>query len=204
MLKNVPDLPDIAYHHPGRFKEAIEKLREEIKSEDIKEENKRIGKNVEKIIAKVLRDKNFNVIPIYKGGDLEIWPKDEGWDCGLIEIQSYLVEVKFTSGDRVHLSKTQSEMASNKKENYIVLVVENVDNLREHLKEMDENSISDDIITTVIENSKIIERTYMKLGAFPNPEEIEPDIHGYWIKKKLWEGKNDIISWIQQKFGEGV
>ncbi|MEM3573738.1 MAG: hypothetical protein QXJ62_05895 [Nitrososphaeria archaeon] len=204
MLKVEPDLPDMVNEKPGVFREVMKEFREKSKSESIKDENKRIGKNVEKIIAKVLSDKGLTVRPIYKGGDLEIWPENEGWDSGLIEIESYFLEVKFTSGMRVHLSKTQSEMAQSKKENYLVLVVENADNLREQLKEIDDNSISDEIINGVVQHSKIIEEIYTKLGVFVNPEEIEPDLHGYWVKKKLWADKNDIIRWIKQKFGDGV
>ena len=135
---------------------------------------------------------------------MEIWPEDVGWDSGLIEIEPYLLEVKFTSGNRVHLSRAQSEMARGKKENYVVLVVENIDDLRERLKEMDENSISDQLISIVEENSRVIEKIYTKLGDLPDPEEIEPDLHGYWVKKKLWEDKKDVIQWIEQKFGDGV
>lgn len=204
VLEDVPDLPDIVNHNPDAFKRAMEKLRERLESDSIKDENKRIGENVEKIIAKILNDRGFTVSSIYKGGDLEIWPEEEGWDCGLIEIKPYLLEVKFTSGVRVHLSKTQSEMAQSKKKKYLVLVVENADNLKERLKEMDENSISDDILAIVEKNSKVVEKIYTKLGAFPSPEEIEPDIHGYWIKKKLWKDKNDVVKWLEQEFGDGV
>ncbi len=204
VLEYVPNLPDIAARNPDAFKEAMEKLRESLESEATKDENKRIGENVEKIIAKILRDKGFTVKPIYRGGDLEIWPEEEGWDGGLIEIESYLLEVKFTSGGRVHLSKPQSEMARSKEGNYLILIVENVGNLRKRLKEMDENSISDDIITDVEKNSKVVEDIYTKLGAFPSPDEIEPDIHGYWVKRKLWKDKNDVIKWLKQEFGDSV
>ncbi|HIH96809.1 MAG TPA: hypothetical protein HA348_04940 [Thermoplasmata archaeon] len=204
VLTIVPDLPEIATYNPDAFKEAIEKLRERLQKEPIKDENRKIGENLEEIIEKILIDKGFTVRPIYKGGDLEIWPEDVGWDSGLIEIEPYLLEVKFTSGNRVHLSRAQSEMARSKKENYGVLVVENIDDLRERLKEMDENSISDELISIVEENSRVIEKIYTKLGDFPDPEEIEPDLHGYWVKKKLWRDKKDVIQWIEQKFGDGV
>lgn len=204
VLKEMPDLPDIAIRNPAAFKEAVVKLRERLDSEPIKEENKRIGENVEKIVAKILQDKGFTVRPIYKGGDLEIWPDGEGFDAGLIELESYILEVKFTSGSRVHLSKAQSEMAQDKEANYLILVVENVGNLRERLKEIDKDSISEDIITDVVKNSNVVEEIYTKLGAFPNPDEIEPDIHGYWVKKRLWNDKNNVIKWIEQEFGDGV
>ena len=112
--------------------------------------------------------------------------------------------MKFTSGNRIHLSRAQSETARDMEENYAILVVENIDDLRERLKEMDEDSISDELLSIVEENSRVIERIYTKLGDLPDPEEIEPDIHGYWVKKKLWGDKKDVIQWIEQKFGDGV
>lgn len=206
VLKDEPDFPDLLIRSPNAFKESMEKLRERLKSEAIKDENKRIGENVEKIIAKILHDKGFTIRPIYKGGDLEIWPEQNCSDVGLIEIEPYLLEVKFTSGKRVHLSKRQSEMAQSRESYYLVLVVENADNLREELKkeEMDETSISDEIINAVVQQSKIVEKIYKKLGVFSSTDEIEPDLHGYWVKKKLWKDKNDILEWIEQKFGHGV
>ena len=132
------------------------------------------------------------------------WPEDEGWDSGAIEIEPYLLEIKFTSGSRVHLSKAQSNTAREKRENYIVLVVENRSNLRDKLKSIDESSITEEIVPNVIENSHIIEEIYSKLGEIPNPDEIEPDIHGYWIKRKLWDDKTDILEWLRERFGDGV
>jgi hypothetical protein len=202
----VPDLSQIVKDYPNKFREAIEKLKERLEKEPLKAENKRIGENLEKIVEKIFEDKDFTVRPIYIGGDLEIWPEDiEGWDSGLIEINPYLVEVKFTSGSRVHLSKAQSEKARDKKEYYIVLVVENAGNLRENLLQMGVSSISDDIISCVVDNSHIIEGIHTKLGDFPNPEEVEPDINGYWVKRKLWiRDRNDITIWVAQEFGDGI
>lgn len=201
----VPDLSQIVKDYPSKFREAIEKLKEESKTDDIKGENRRIGKNVEKIIGKICQDGGLEVKPIYIGGDLEIWPKkEEGWDSGEIEIVRYTLEVKFTSGSRVHLSKAQSEKARDKKEYYIVLVVENAGNLRENLLQMGVSSTSDNIISCVVDNSHIIEGIHTKLGDFPNPEEVEPDINGYWVKRKLWIGRNNITNWVAQKIGDGV
>jgi len=202
----IPDLADIAIRDINAFKEAIEKLKENLEREPIKDENRKIGQNLETIIRKIISNKGFKVRPIYKGGDLEMWPEEnEGWDSGLIEIRPYLSEIKFTSSTRVHLSKAQSEMARDKKKYYIVLVVENAGSLREQLKtDIDENTIPEDLITAVIENSHIIEGIYSKLGSIPNPEEVEPDIQGYWIKRKLWGDKNDILDWIKQTFSDGV
>ncbi len=204
VLKEIPDLSEIAISNPSEFKDAFMELKEKLQKESTKDENKKIGENVEKIIKKILSDKGFTVKSIYKGGDLEIWPEDIGWDSGLIEIKPYLIEVKFTSSNSVHLSKAQSKEARKQKENYIVLVVENFSDLREQLKEMDENSIPNDLISMIETKSRIIEKISIKLGDLPNPEEIEPDIHGYWIKKKLWTDKNDLISWVEQTFDDGV
>lgn len=181
----------------------LENAIKEEKRRKINDENQRIGKNVEKIITKILQDKGFTVRPIYKGGDLEIWPEEVGFDIGLIEIESYLLEVKFTSGKRVHLSRKQSEMAQSRRKNYLVLVVESANDLRNYLKEMDENSISDEIIKAVIKQSKIVEEIYTKLGVFSSSDEIEPDLHGYWLKEKLWKDKNNILNWIENEFGVG-
>ena len=102
------------------------------------------------------------------------------------------------------MSKAQSNTAREKRENYIVLVVENRSNLGDKLKSIDESSITEEIVPNVIENSHIIEEIYSKLGEIPNPDEIEPDIHGYWIKRKLWDDKTDILEWLRERFGDGV
>jgi len=58
---------------------------------------------------------NAIVKTIYFGGDFEIWPEENaGWDSGKIQLSSdtvYTVEVKFTSGSKVHLTQRQSERA---------------------------------------------------------------------------------------------
>ena len=201
----VPDITNIVSQDLDAFKEAIEKLRVKLEKEPFRIENRTIGENLEKIIRDIIEKEGLKVRSIYRGGDLEIWPEDgDGWDSGQIAIGHYLLEIKFTSGSRVHLSKTQSDMARNWEEGYIVLVVENVDNLRDYLKDIDEGSIPEEIISTVIENSYMIEEIYAKLGEVPNPEEVEPDIHGYWIKRRVWEGRYGILRWLHQNFGDGV
>jgi len=197
-------LQEIVSQNPEALKEAIDKALERVRKEPLKDENKEIGENLEEVIKRIVEREGLETRPIYKGGDLEIWPEDEGWDSGAIEIEPYLLEIKFTSGSRVHLSKAQSNTAREKRENYIVLVVENRSNLRDKLKSIDESSITEEIVPNVIENSHIIEEIYSKLGEIPNPDEIEPDIHGYWIKRKLWDDKNDILEWLRERFGDGV
>jgi len=185
---------------PNGFKEAIYKFREKQEKEHIRTENKKIGENLERVIKKIIEDQGLRANPVHKGGDLEIWPvAQDGWDGGQIEINPYLLEVKFTSGNRIYLSKTQSDVARIWRENYIILVVENVSNLRDRLKEIDEE-ISEEIIQLVVENSYIIEQVHTKFVRIPNPDEVEPDVQGYWIKRRLWSGGNNILRWLKETF----
>lgn len=205
ITKVIPDLPDIARRDIQALRETIEKLKGRLEFELITEENRNIGKNLEAVIAEILSSKAgiAKVKPIYRGGDLVIWPeRNEGWDSGLIEISPYFMEVKFTSGARAHLSRVQGETSMYKKERFIVLVVENAVGLRTRLLllNVDEGPIPEDLIVTTIENSHIVKGIYQKLGSFPNPDEVEPDIHGYWIKRKLWDNKVDLLEWIKQTF----
>jgi hypothetical protein len=201
IIDKIPYLSDISKYSSDKIEDLMSKFNEWNEIENIREENKRVGSNVEKIVEKILSDKGLNVRPTFIGGDLEIWPSEEnGYDGGCIEIQPYIIEIKFTSGSRVHLSKKQSDKARDKRENYFVLVVENADNLRNSL-DVDENLITDDIINLVITNSHMIEEIYTRLSVNPNTDEIEPDIHGYWIKKRLWENSDNISDWIQKRFG---
>jgi len=203
----VPGLPDIVKRDTSAFKEAIENLKKSFKQRIVARQNLKIGKNVETIIARILSDQEAaaDVKPVHKGigGDYEFWPEiDEGWDSGLIEIKPYIIEVKFTSGTRVHLSKAQGEMSKEKERHYIILVVENAFGLREQLLLLDTsgNNVPEELKAAITENSHIVESIHKKLGSFPNPDEIEPDIHGYWVKSKLWDDKPDVISWINMRF----
>lgn len=210
----VPDLADVASHDIDAFKETIQKLRQRLANKPIKDANRIVGKNVERIIKKIIEetefgDKRFHVeTTIYRGGDLEMWPVvTDGYDCGQVEIRDakerkYTLEIKFTSGTRAHMSKAQSEMARDENEYYIVLVVHDNEDLRNKLiVDLDEGAIPDNVVIGVRENSHIITNIHLKLGNFPNPEEIEPDINGYWVKKKLWKSKVDVLQWLKTQFG---
>ncbi len=201
----VPGLQEVASGDMDAFKEAVERLKERAQKEQVKNQNRKIGENVEIVIRRMLKGKGLKVVPVFKGGDMEIWPEDtEGWDSGVIEMSPYLMEVKFTSGKRVHLSKAQSEMCGERQGDYIVLVVENVGGLRERLNtDIAEDNIPEGLVSDVVSNSHVVEGLYNKLGSVPNPEEVEPDIHGYWLKKRLWENKSDIRQWIKKEFGHG-
>jgi hypothetical protein len=49
-------------------------------------------------------------------------------------------------------------------------------------------------------NSHVVKELYEKLGKLPNQIEIEPDIHGYWLKKPLWENDENIVTWLENEF----
>lgn len=199
------EITNLAKEDPDGLKQAIKTLKEKQDKNRIKIENRIIGENLEVIIRKIIGNEGLEVTSKYKGGDLEIWPEEmEGWDSGLIEISPHLIEIKFTSGGRVHLSRAQSEMASERKDNYYVLVVENAEDLRKQLKVIEEHLISQDLIDLIVDNSFVVEDIHEKLGSFPNPEEVEPDINGYWIKKKLWKDKTNVLEWLESKFSHGV
>jgi len=133
----------------------------------------------------------------------------DGYDCGLVEISDdletkYTLEIKFTSGTRVHMSKAQAEVACDKtgKEYYIVLVVHDNGALRQRLiVDPEKEAIPKNVVSGVKENSRIITSIYSKLGNLPNPEEVEPDISGYWIKKRVWEDKCNMLRWLETEFG---
>jgi hypothetical protein len=184
-------------------REDKEKREQQKQTLDQKAVNKKIGENVELIIKKFLRDKGVHVKTIEFGGDFEIWPKEYAvWDSGYITISSKIkitVEIKFTSGSEVHLTKRQSETARIQKSRYIVLVVNGEWGLRALLKELDEESISDELITAIKYNSHVIKNLSEKLGELPNPKEIKPDIHGYWLKKALWENQDNIVTWLENE-----
>jgi len=170
---------------------------------ELKKNNRQIGENVELIIKKILCNNGCNVKTIYVGGDLEIWPNEyPGWDSGHIIISSKItVEIKFTIGSKVHLTKRQSETARLQKSGYIVLVVNGDRGLRELLNvDIDEDSISDELITAIKHNSHVVTNLYEKLGELPNPKEIELDLHGYWLKKALWENQENIVTWLENEF----
>ncbi len=199
------EISNLSKKDPEGLMESIKKLKEKQEKDRLKVENKIIGENLEIVISRIISQQGFEVKPIYKGGDLAIWPEEkEGWDSGLVEIPPYLVEVKFTSGLRVHLSKAQSEMASKRKGGYYILAVQNAENLRDRLKVIEKDLIRQDLINLIIDNSFVIENINEKLADFPNPEEVEPDINGYWVKKKLWRDKANVIEWLKSKFGDPI
>ncbi|MBA7555401.1 hypothetical protein ES705_48063 [subsurface metagenome] len=201
----LPQLEELIAEDPDAFEKEIIKFKEKIeiakKISEIKNVNFKVGKNVERIIKKILTDIGILVKVIHTGGDLAIWPmENEGWDIGLYKIPPYIMEVKFTSSNRARFSKDQANRAKIEEDNYILTVVENGDNLRDRLNFDFNDNFPEDLIISIIENSNIIEKISTKLGNPPNPDEIEADIKGYWVKKKLWSNRLDLSKWINKTF----
>lgn len=211
----VPDLVDIAKRNIPALREQLQKLKQRLDHEPIKDENRTVGRNVERIVKMLiegttLADKRFHVEAIYRGGDLEMWPvATDGHDCGALELSDqsgrrYTIEVKFTTGTRVHMSKAQSEVACGDRgrECYMVLVVHDSGELRRKLILISqEEAVPDDLVDGVREHSHVITAIHTKLGSLPNPDEIEPDINGYWIKRRVWEDRHDVSQWLETEFG---
>lgn len=196
-------LVSIEEDRPGAISEMIDQIRKKINDDQRRETNKIIGKNIEKIMRKVLEDNEFKVEPIYKGGDLEAWPKEnEGFDAGSIEAGKITIEVKFTVGLRVHLSKLQSQKSTQNINSYVVLVVHDQNNsLRDRLIEpLDVSSIPRDVLLDALQQSHVIERIGGLLTHFQDSEEVEADLNGYWIKKKAWEQKASIQEWSRKTY----
>ena len=205
--KEVSSLIDISNQVPNykrdavAFKEAIDKVKTSLELQPIKDENKIVGENVEQVIEKFLDDGKYGFKPTTIGSDIEIWPVGEGWDCGLIELKHYWMEIKFTSGERAHVSKAQGLMAREKQHQFVLLVVENKNNLRERLKvKLERTQITMELSAEIMSCSHLFEDFNLKIGDIADFEEVEPDINGYWVKRKCWGGKEMLNSWIKRVF----
>ena len=200
----VPDLVTLANRNMDALVSTIEKLKESLAREPLRNENKVIGENVERILREYAKGQGLRVFPLHKGGDFEFWSEsNDGWSGGLIEIGHYLAEVKFTSGTKVHLSTAQSVMARDKRDKYVVLIVTNAADLRDRLKEpLDDDDITQGILADVLDSSRALPGISEKLGDVPNPDEVEPDINGYWIKQRLWRNADGIPQWFERTFGQ--
>lgn len=181
------------------------------------QDNVTIGKTVERIIFDMLQNKRLNVSTRHEGADIEIWPIEEGLDGGRIIVEPYLIEIKFTTSDRVRLSKKQADLARQQREeqkkqqegqkkNYILLVVKGDTNLKEELLRYDE--ISDkqkkkELKNKIINHSYVVENISERLDSLEksfDESEVKPDIHGYWIKETLWtnERAKKLEKWIEE------
>ncbi|MBN1125411.1 MAG: cold shock domain-containing protein [Sedimentisphaerales bacterium] len=109
------------------------------------------------------------------------------------------MEVKFTTGSRVHLSRAQSERARHEHQNYLILVVGNAAGLRERLRiELDDDDITGELKNEIIRSSHVVRHLHTKLGTLPNPSEIDPDLHGYWLKRQLWGDLENVQNWLDE------
>lgn len=200
---DVGRLIKIAEATPEVVSELIDQLTKKISDDNIREMNKIIGKNIEKILKKVIEESGVEVEPIFKGGDLVVWPREnEGFDVGTIEAGRVTIEIKFTVGARVHLSKLQSLKSIQNVDSYVVLVVHDQTNtLRNKLTEpLDISSISEDTVVETLRQCHVVEKIGNLLDGFPNSEEVEADLNGYWVKRKAWEDKESVHVWIHRIF----
>ena len=69
------------------------------------------------------------------------------------------------------------------------------------LASSEEDEISEDIASGINAKSHVIMNINSKLGTMPDPEEMEPDINGYWAKEKLWKEKRRLNCWLTTEFG---
>lgn len=205
LVSIIPDLSHVANMNIDMLRETIKKLKARLDNEVIKDENRVVGKAVERIIGRLLKYLGLGTRPrvMYVGGDIEIWPdSNEGFDAGQVTFSPYIAEIKFTTGHRVHLSRSQSEMSRIQKDRYLVVVVQDPGGLRDILKAEISKDQIDTVESFINENSYVVQNIGSKLGNIPNPDEVEPDINGYWIKEKLWTKQCDLYSWVERKFPE--
>jgi hypothetical protein len=176
----------------------ISGLAESKENERQAQENQATGRTVEQIVREILTAQGIKPEIIYEGADIEIWPAEEGWDGGAIDMEPYLIEIKFTTGNRVRISRKQAEVAKQVRKNFFVLVVEGDSTLKEKMLDYDELSPGEQtkIAELIKRNSHIIPGIAERLVEAPTPEEVEPDINGYWIKKGLWQRGERLTSWI--------
>ena len=201
----LPNLVDVFNRGAEALKQAIDRVKATLDLQPTKDENKIIGENVEQIIEKFLEDGKYGFRPQTVGSDVEIWPNDEGWDAGAVALLHYWIEIKFTSTERVRVSDAQGKLAREKKQHFAVLVVENANDLRSRLKrKLDKTEITLELSKEIMDNSHIVEDFYAKIGTLPDSEEVETDINGYWIRKKLWGDKENLSTWIKRVFSSGT
>jgi len=202
-ISEIITILDMTQQDFNKLKQIVEDIKLRANEEKLLDDNRIIGKNVEKLIEKLIEQVlgEKHVKPIYRGGDLEIWP--EGWDSGRIEITPYIMEIKFTTKNKIRLSNVQAECARDRKEHYVILVIKTKPETRNQLKNV--NIEEDSILLRelgrfLIKNSYVIENIHEKLGKLPNPEEVEIDINAYWIKSKVWENCPNLLEWLKSTF----
>jgi hypothetical protein len=188
----------------------VEELEVRRSREKIANDNQMIGKLVENIIIKILRNKKLKKIDITgTGSDIAVWPEPlEGLDVGTISLPPYEVEIKFTSGIRARLSVRQGEEAKIKGSKFFVLVVGGDSKLKDILLNEYPNYTTwqerQPIIDAIEQRTRLVGELHSKLVDSPVPDEIEADIGGYWVKNALWSQGKTIDEWIHANISKVV
>jgi len=161
--------------------------------------NKEKGERIENTLRDILsNDYKLKVHKIDVGADIEVWPLDEGFDAGSIEVegkQSCLVEVKLiTAGNRVRMSKRQGENAYQTDKMYYLCVADFRDYAVSVL-DMCEGELRDAIRSSTTFTSMAHQFADCFNGINSN-DNIEVDFGGFWIWEKLWNAELGIEDWI--------
>ena len=196
------DILKLIQYPEERIEDMVLQIEEIAENQRKARENQTVGRNVEGVIKEILEAEGINVTPIYAGADIEIWPEEEGCDFGEVKIYPYLIEIKFTSGNRVRFSKTQAKKALETGENYFILVIGGDIYLKQKLLKYDHLSIEEkkEIKKLIEQKSFLIHGISEKLIKPPFPEGVEPDINGYWIKEILWTRWENLRDWILKTY----
>lgn len=202
--KRIENLISKSDKFENEFENFLEKVEKKDEESQVIQDNAYVGRIIEHVIKKIFKNKGFNVKTVHIGRDIVIWPENvEGWDMGKIEIikenLNFEIEIKFTSIEQVRISKAQSERATEIKERYFILIIENHNNVRERLlKYNTKKSIPQDLQNEIIQYSLMVDKIFEELGQLPpDPEKVIIDLKGYWIKNKLYENKDNIDEWVQ-------
>lgn len=161
--------------------------------------NKEKGERIESSLRNILSNEyKLKVHKIDVGADIEVWPLDEGFDAGSIEVEvkkGCLVEVKLiTSGKRVRMSKRQGENAYQTDKMYYLCVAD----FRDYdvsVLEMCDQELKDAIKSKITFTSVTRQFTDCFNGINSN-DNIEVDIGGFWIWEKLWSQEIGIEDWV--------
>lgn len=62
---------------------------------------------------------------------------------------------------------------------------------------LDSVELDPNLVSSVEASLRIITKINGKLPIDSDPEEVEIDVNGYWIKKKAWESGLSLKMWIE-------
>lgn len=170
-------------------------------------EGQQSGRVCEEVIREIFADLKkkrlikAKIVTTHVGADIEIWPEEDGWDGGRINIAPYDIEIKFTTGTRVWFSKAQANRAQETGAKYFIMVIGGDQTLKErllayfHLGPREKKKIR----ALVQQSSHLVPNISDKLVSAPSLEEVEPAIAGYWVKEVLWSRGRDLGTWILEQ-----